>query len=175
MKPPRVSVVMAVGPDLRFLDEAVGSVLTQGFSDLELVLVDDATGRGEVFAEIAGRDPRVRVLTNEHNVGVATSANRGIAAARGEIIARLDADDVAEPEHVGRLVTALDADPGLGLVGSSVTLLDEDGRTLGVRADARDRPRDPVDDPVPQPVLPLRGRLSQGAVRPGRRLRRRTS
>jgi glycosyltransferase involved in cell wall biosynthesis len=125
---------MTVGPDLRFLHEAAESVLTQQYADLELVLVDDATGRGEVFAEVAGRDPRVRVLTNDQNAGAATSANRGIAAAHGEMIARLDADDVAEPDHVGRLVAALDADPGLGLVGSSVTLLDEEGRTLGVRA-----------------------------------------
>ena len=133
MTTPRVSVVMTVGPDLRFLHEAVESVLTQGYGDLELVLVDDATGAREVFAAIADRDRRVTVITNPTNVGAATSANRGIAAARGEIIARLDADDVAEPEHVSRLVTALDADPRLGLVGSAVTFLDEDGRELGVR------------------------------------------
>jgi glycosyltransferase involved in cell wall biosynthesis len=133
MTTPRVSVVMAVGPDLRFLDQAVDSVLGQELSDLELVLVDDATGRGDVFEAIARRDPRVVVLTNEHNVGAATSANRGIAASRGEIIARLDADDVAEPAHVGNLVAALDADPGLGVVGSAVTLIDEADREHGVR------------------------------------------
>jgi predicted O-methyltransferase YrrM len=131
---PRVSVVMAVGPDLRFLDRAVGSVLAQEFTDLELVLVDDATGRSDVFEAIARRDPRIVVLTNHHNVGAATSANRGIAASRGEIIARLDADDVAEPAHVARLTAALDADPGLGLVGSAVRLIDEADAEHGVRS-----------------------------------------
>jgi glycosyltransferase involved in cell wall biosynthesis len=129
---PRVSVVMAVGPDLRFLDQAVDSVLGQEFADLELVIVDDATGRTEVFEAVARRDPRILVLTNLQNVGAAASANRGIAASRGEIIARLDADDVAEPAHVGRLVAALDADPGLGLVGSAVTLIDEADGEHGV-------------------------------------------
>ena len=130
---PRVSVVMAVGPDLRFLDAAVDSVLAQEYDDLELVVIDDATGARDVFADLTRRDPRIRLLTNETNVGAATSANRGIAAARGEIIARLDADDVAEPAHVGRLVAALDADPGLGLVGTAVTLIDEEDREHGVR------------------------------------------
>jgi len=130
---PRVSVVMAVGPDLRFLDEAVTSVLEQDHTDLELVLVDDATGAAEVFAALAARDPRVRVISNPANVGAAASANRGIAAARGEIVARLDADDVAEPAHVGRLVAALDAAPELGLVGSDVLFIDEEGQELGVR------------------------------------------
>ena len=130
---PRVSVVMAVGRDLRFLDQAVDSVLGQEYTDLELVIVDDATRRGDVFEAIARRDPRILVLTNHQNVGAAASANRGIAASRGEIIARLDADDVAEPAHVGRLVAALDADTRVGLVGSAVTLIDEADGELGVR------------------------------------------
>jgi glycosyltransferase involved in cell wall biosynthesis len=88
MNSPRVSVVMAVGPDLRFLDQAADSVLGQEFADLELVIVDDATGRGAVVEAIARRDSRVLVLTNHQNVGAAASANRGIQAARGEIIAR---------------------------------------------------------------------------------------
>ena len=125
---------MAVGPDLRFLDQAVDSILTQEYDDLELVVIDDGTGAGAVFADLAQRDPRIRVLTNETNVGAATSANRGIAAARGEIIARLDADDIAEPAHVRSLVAALDADPALGLVGGAVSLIDEDDRDHGVRA-----------------------------------------
>jgi methyltransferase family protein/glycosyl transferase family 2 len=124
---------MAVGPDLRFLDQAVESVLAQEYADLELVIVDDATGRSEVFEEISRRDPRILVLTNHENVGAAASANRGIAASRGDIVARLDADDVAERAHVGRLVAALDADAGLGLVGSAVTLIDEADQEHGVR------------------------------------------
>ena len=80
---------MAVGRDLRFLDQAVDSVLGQEYADLELVIVDDATRRGDVFEAIARRDPRILVLTNHQNVGAAASANRGIAASRGEIIARL--------------------------------------------------------------------------------------
>ena len=130
---PRVSVVLCVYGDLRFLDGAVDSVLAQEFCDFELVVVDDGTGETALFEGLARRDPRIRLVTNPINVGLAVSVNRGIAAARGDIIVRLDADDVAEPTRLGRLVEALDADPRLGLIGSWVTLTHEDGSVLRVQ------------------------------------------
>ncbi|WP_217575893.1 glycosyltransferase [Mesorhizobium sp. GbtcB19] len=131
---PRASVVMTAYTDQRFLDRAVDSVLSQDFEDLELIIVDDASGRGEVFEALARRDPRILILTNPTNLGTAAAANRGIAAARGDIILRLDSDDVAEPSHVARLVAALDEDSELGLVGSAVTLIDEADRVVGAQA-----------------------------------------
>ncbi|WP_172374116.1 glycosyltransferase [Mesorhizobium sp. NZP2234] len=130
---PRASVVMTVYTDQRFLDAAVNSILTQEFDDLELIIVDDGTGQDAVFQELARRDPRIRLVINPTNLGTAAAANRGIEAARGEIILRLDADDVAEPTHVGRLVAALDEDSELGLVGHAVTLIDEADRVVGAQ------------------------------------------
>ncbi|WP_162258865.1 MULTISPECIES: glycosyltransferase [Mesorhizobium] len=130
---PRASVVMTVYTDQRFLDAAVNSILTQEFDDLELIIVDDGTGQDAVFQELARRDPRIRLIINPTNLGTAAAANRGIEAARGEIILRLDADDVAEPTHVGRLVAALDEDSELGLVGHAVTLIDEADRVVGAQ------------------------------------------
>ena len=124
---------MTVYNDLRFLDEAIDSILKQDFGDLELIVVDDGTGETERFRRIEGRDPRIRVIALPANIGTAAAANRGIEAARAEIIARLDADDVAEPNHIGRLVAALRADPDLGLVGSWCTLIDEAGRSIGIQ------------------------------------------
>src|SRR5256885_14230224 len=115
---PRVSVVMTAGPDLRFLDDAVTSILSQDLADLELIIVDDASGQPEAIARQAERDPRVRVLSNAVCLGPFASANRAIATARAEIIARLDADDVALPARLRRLVGALHRHPDLGLVGS---------------------------------------------------------
>ncbi|KRB31949.1 hypothetical protein ASE05_02665 [Mesorhizobium sp. Root172] len=124
---------MTVYTDQRFLDAAVNSILTQEFDDLELIIVDDGTGQDAVFQELARRDPRIRLIINPTNLGTAAAANRGIEAARGEIILRLDADDVAEPTHVGRLVAALDEDSELGLVGHAVTLIDEADRVVGAQ------------------------------------------
>jgi glycosyltransferase involved in cell wall biosynthesis len=121
---------MTVYGDLRFLQAAIGSVLTQDFSDFELLIVDDGGHHDDVMASLARRDPRIRVVMNEHNLGPAAAANRGIAATRADIIVRLDADDIAEPTRIGRLVAALDADATLGLVGSWFETMTESGEPL---------------------------------------------
>jgi glycosyltransferase involved in cell wall biosynthesis len=127
---PRVSVVMTVYRDRRFLDASVQSILTQDLADLELIIVDDGGPPDPLLGELAQRDARVRVLVNDRNLGTATAANRGIAAARADIIARQDADDIALPTRLGRLVAFLDADPQLGLLGSSFSTISEQGERL---------------------------------------------
>ena len=129
---PRASVVMCVYNDLRFLDEAVSSVLQQQFADFEFVIVDDGT-QADTVRRLAARDPRITVVVNERNTGAAAAGNHGIAAARSDIIVRLDADDVAEPARIGCLLAELEREPELGLVGSAVTLIDEAGRPHGVQ------------------------------------------
>lgn len=124
---PRASVVMTVYRDMRFLDEAVSSVLNQRLADIELIVVDDGNADADAFGRLLRRDPRIRLVTCPTNLGTAAAANRGIAVARSEIVVRLDADDLCEPNRVGRLVAALERDPRLGLVGSDVRLLDEGG------------------------------------------------
>jgi glycosyltransferase involved in cell wall biosynthesis len=130
---PRASVVMTAYNDLRFLDEAVDSILRQDFRDFEFIVVDDGTGQDARFDALARRDPRIKIIVNTTNSGTAAAANRGIENARSDVIVRLDADDVAEPSRLGRLLAALEEDPQLGLVGSAVTLIDEDGRAQGVQ------------------------------------------
>jgi glycosyltransferase involved in cell wall biosynthesis len=123
---------MAVGRDLRFIDAAVDSILGQEFRDFEFIIVNDGSGEDAVFAKLLQRDPRIRILTNATNLGAPAATNRGIAAARGDIIVRLDADDIAAPSRIGKLVAAFDAEPDLGLVGSWYTQIDETGMPHGV-------------------------------------------
>jgi glycosyltransferase involved in cell wall biosynthesis len=127
-QPPRVSVVMGVYRDFRFLTEAIDSVLQQDFSDLELIIVDDGNHRDDIFAPLSTRDPRIRLVRCATNGGHPVALNIGIAAARADIIVRLDQDDICEPTRIGKQVEALDADPDLGLVGSDVLLIAEDGQ-----------------------------------------------
>jgi hypothetical protein len=134
MSAPRVSVIMTVYRDFRFVDEAVASILNQDFTDLELILVDDGNARLDIFDAIAARDRRIRIVSSAVNIGTAAAANLGIAAAKGEFVARLDADDVSEPGRLTAQVAALDADPDLGLVASAVTLIDEAGAVIRQRA-----------------------------------------
>jgi hypothetical protein len=122
---------MAVLNGEAYLREAVDSILGQTFTDFELIIVDDgSTDRTpEILRSI--RDPRVRLLTNPSNLGLARSLNLGMAKAVGEFIARQDADDVSEPDRFERQVAFLDGHPETALLGSAHTEIDAHGRVLG--------------------------------------------
>jgi len=134
---PRVTVLMPLFNAERHVGVAIGSILRQTYRDFELVVIDDgSTDRSREIARSLD-DPRIRVIANEQNIGLAPSLNRGLAVARGDLIARQDADDVSEPERLARQVAAMDAQPELALLGSQAHAVDEGGRALK-----------PVDRPV---------------------------
>lgn len=130
MSAPRVSVVMAVRDGEPYLAEAVESLLAQTFADFELVVVDDGSSDASRDVVRSYRDPRVRLLENGRNRGLAASLNRGIREARGELLARQDADDVSEPERLARQVAHLDAHPEVALLGSWFREIDSRGGHL---------------------------------------------
>src|SRR5207247_1915670 len=104
---PLVSVLLAVHDDARFLREAIDSVLGQTLDDLELIVVDDHSTdeTPELLAAVV--DPRLRVLRNDAQSGLAASLNLGLGHASGKYVARLDADDVALPERLERQLERL--------------------------------------------------------------------
>jgi glycosyltransferase involved in cell wall biosynthesis len=77
------------------------------------------------FDRFAGEDDRVRVLTNETNIGLTRSLNRAIEASRGEYVARQDADDLSHPERFERQVRFLETHPSVAVVGTGVEIIDE--------------------------------------------------
>lgn len=130
-KPPTVSVVMSVHNGERFLQEAVGSILAQTWSDFEFIVVDDAsTDRTPAILD-ALHDPRIVRLRNEANLGLTKSLNRGLQQARGRYIARLDADDLSEPQRLARQVEYLEGHPEIVVLGTWTTEIDENGREIG--------------------------------------------
>jgi len=130
---PRVSVLMAVYNTERYLREAVESVLAQSFRDLELVAVDDGStdGSGSILRELAARDERLRVLTVEHE-GYGAVMRRATQAARGELLAIMDSDDVMLPGRIARQVAFLDDHPEIAAVGGQWFFCDEELRPLEI-------------------------------------------
>ena len=118
---PRVSVLMPAWNAERFLDEAVASVLEQTLRNFELIAIDDGSSDGSKrrLEEWASRDSRVVVLSRPDTgfSGIAGALNDGLERARGEYIARMDADDVCYPERFERQVEFLDRHPECALVG----------------------------------------------------------
>lgn len=133
---PTVGLVSVIVPAFNvepYVAEALESLVRQSYPDLEIVVVDDGSSDGTVaIAErFSARDHRVRVLSHSRNRGLYAARNTGIQAATGEYVALLDADDVAYPDRIARQVAALQADPLLGMCGSQVAVLDEEGRETG--------------------------------------------
>ncbi|MFD1343968.1 glycosyltransferase family 2 protein [Litorisediminicola beolgyonensis] len=127
---PRVSVVMSVHNGERYLREAVDSILRQTLRDFEFLIVDDASedATPEILASYAAQDRRVVILRNENNIGPYPSANRAIEIARAPLIARMDSDDISDPERFSRQVSFMDAHPDHVLVGTSYRSIDGEGR-----------------------------------------------
>ena len=130
---PKVSVVMAVYNGEKYLREAIESILGQTLADLEFIIVDD--GSTDRSAEIVKSydDPRIRLLVNGSNLGLMRSLNRGLDAARGEYIARMDCDDVSLPERLARQVAFMDSRPEVVASGTWATDMDAEGRVIGPR------------------------------------------
>jgi glycosyltransferase involved in cell wall biosynthesis len=125
--PPLVSVVLATHDAVTTLGQAVASVLRQTLTELELIVVDDASADGTDELLGAVGDQRLVVLHNEERLGLAASLNRGIDTARARYVARLDADDVAHPERLARQVERIGH--GLpGVLGTGVLEIDDEGR-----------------------------------------------
>ncbi|MFP5229773.1 MAG: glycosyltransferase family 2 protein [Acidobacteriota bacterium] len=117
---PRVTVVMAVYNAAQFLEEAIASILSQSWRDFELIVVDDASTDGSSALLDRFDDPRIRVIHHTSNQGASLSRNDALAAARGEFIAIMDADDVCAPNRLQRQIEYLEAHPAAGLVGCAV-------------------------------------------------------
>ena len=116
-----ISVVMPVRDGAATLGRAVDSLLAQTDTAWELIAVDDGSTDESpaMLAAMAGHDCRIRLVRTERR-GVVAALCVGLGAARGSLIARLDADDVCAPERLARQRAHLDAHPGVGLVASRV-------------------------------------------------------
>lgn len=109
---PLVSVVVPVYNPGDSLRTAVGSLLAQTWSNLEIVLCDDASTRGtELFDALTAADPRVRVVHAPRNAGAYAARNLGIGHARGDFVTFNDADDWSHPRRIERQLNVLLEDP----------------------------------------------------------------
>jgi len=125
---PVFSVILPVFNADRYLRAAVASILAQSHRDFELIAIDDGSTDGSpaILDAFAAADPRVRILRRP-NTGIVGALNDGLAAATGEFIARMDADDIADPRRLELQLAHLRAHPRCVALGSAVYLLDADG------------------------------------------------
>jgi len=122
---PRVSVVISAYNAAGTIGQALESAFAQSFTDCEVIIVDDGS-TDAIEAAIAPYRDRV-TLIRQRNRGISAAKNAGAAAASGEYLAFLDADDIWMPERLARTVAVLEADPRCVLVCTGAMTIDKDG------------------------------------------------
>ncbi len=129
---PAVSLIMPVRNGAEWLAEAVASVRAQDFGDFEFLIVDDGSddGTAAMLSGFAAADRRIRVLRRPPQ-GIVAALNTAIAAARAPYLARLDADDRARPDRLGKQFAFMQAHPEIGLLGTSAERIDAAGNVVG--------------------------------------------
>lgn len=130
---PMVSVVLCTNRISPYLEDAVNSILSQTFKDLELILVINGVGKSvmqEIMNSIKTNDPRLRIVYTPMN-GLSFSLNYGIHLARGVYIARMDDDDISREERIAVQVAYLQTHPDVVVCGTWYDLIDINGVTNG--------------------------------------------
>lgn len=124
-----VSVVLATITMDDWLEQAIGSILSQDGVPVQLIVVHDGIEVDRTRSWVS--DDRVTIATLPQRSGPAAAANHGVQHAQFDLVARLDSDDVAEPGRLSRQSTFLGEHPEVGLLGGSARLIDETGRRIG--------------------------------------------
>lgn len=113
----KVTILMPTYNVAPYVREAIDSVLRQTYRDFELLVVDDCSTDDTVSTVQSIDDPRIRIIQNERNIGLAANLNRGLSLVNTELVARMDGDDIAEPFWLEHEVAFLDSHPEVGICG----------------------------------------------------------
>jgi len=165
---PDLSVVMCVYNGAAYLRDSLDGVLQQSLREFEFVIVDDGSDdqTSEILAAYAKSDPRIRILRRE-NAGVAAALARGCGAARGDLIARIDADDIPLPERFERQMAFMESRPDVGVLGTGLDVIDASGRVRTRKRPTRGHPaacwKLLFGPPVYHPTVMLRRALLEQA------------
>lgn len=136
---PEISVIVPSYNHAAYVGDAVKSVLSQSFRDLELIVVDDGSKDNSLKILSEFTDPRLRVIA-QTNQGAHAAINRGIKSSTGKYIAILNSDDVFHPLRLEKMLTVLKSDSQIGLTGSYIEIIDQSGNTLGIKHGYKDAP-----------------------------------
>ena len=126
-----ISVILALGKTDKFTYPAIKSILDQTYVDFELILVVNGHDHLKVSKSLADivDDSRVRIISTPLR-GLSNALNLGLSVAKGNYIARMDADDISLPKRFEKQVMFLNSHPSYGVVGSRVQLIDENDSVL---------------------------------------------
>lgn len=130
--PPRVSVILPVHRVDQFFTAAVDSILSQSYTDFELLIIANGCSDSEVnfITQNYADNQQVNIVCTEMK-GLSFALNLGTHLAKGIYIARMDADDISSSDRLAKQAAELDNDPDLGIVSSCYSYIDASGQVTG--------------------------------------------
>lgn len=128
---PVISVVMSVYNGEKYLCESIDSILNQTYENFEFIIINDGSADSTGEINLSYSDPRICLIDNKENIGLTKSLNRGLKIARGEYIARMDADDISAPDRLRKELDFLQAHQDYAAVGTFLKALNEDSKVIG--------------------------------------------
>jgi len=130
IKKPKVTVLMSVYNGERYLREAVDSILNQTLKNFEFIIINDSSTDRTLKILNGYSDPRIKIINNKENIGLTRSLNKGLSIAKGEYIARQDADDISTPDRLEKELNFLIKRSDYAAVGSLIIVIDKNRKEL---------------------------------------------
>lgn len=131
----KISIMMGTHNGSATIKRAIQSIQHQTETDWEFIICDDCSTDGTwlTLQSIAAVDPRIKLLQNTHQSGLSVSLNKCLAQAQAPLIARMDDDDISQPQRLEKQLQALTEQPAMALVGCNANLFSQPGQYHGVR------------------------------------------
>jgi glycosyltransferase involved in cell wall biosynthesis len=130
---PQISIITITRNRADFIVKAIESAQKQGFTNWELIVLDDDSndGTGAIIEAFKAKDGRIKYYKNPSILGISKNRNLGLSKARGKYIAMLDSDDEwIDKDKLQKQIDILEKDNSIGLVGSAMNCVDENGTFL---------------------------------------------
>lgn len=129
---PLISVIMSVYNDEKYVPSAVESILNQTFTDFEFIITNDCSKDNslKILREYAEKDDRIVLIENKENLKLTRSLNNMLMIAKGDLIARMDSDDISFPERFEKQVEIFKKDPDVDFVFTGTVLMDNEGNEI---------------------------------------------
>lgn len=126
---PLLTVVVPTYNGSKYIGETLRSLIDQTFRSMEIIVIDDASTDNTTEIVQAFNDPRIRLIRNEKNLGVAHTRNRAFAEARGRYLSPHDQDDISEPHRFAKQIALMEENPALDIVGSWIATFGDSHET----------------------------------------------
>ncbi|WP_100613702.1 glycosyltransferase [Confluentibacter citreus] len=127
---PLVSIILPLYNGEKYVRETIESILLQSYTNFEFIIINDGSTDNSLNIVKGFNDNRI-VLIDQENKGLAATLNIGLNLANGDLIARIDSDDIAKRDRIQIQVNTFKKNPNLVLLGSAVNYIDENGVYLG--------------------------------------------